>query len=706
MGGMGEVYMARDTRLDRSVAIKVLKPEIATDPDLRARFEREARAVAALDHPHICALHDIGHENGVDFLVMEYLEGQTLAERVQKGALPVDQVLKIAIEIAGALDKAHRAGIVHRDLTPANIMLTKAGSKLLDFGLAKLKVSAPPSSMSGVTRLATPLTASGTILGTVPYMAPEQVEGKEADARSDIWAFGAVMYEMTTGNRPFDGESPASVIGAILKDDPPSISTRQPLASRSLDRIVSVCLAKDPYDRWQTARDLWRELQWIGEAGTATGRDERPRTAAPGALPALVAALAAVAALAVTIAAVTVWRTPRAAPVPDVRFSIYPEPGSAFSTPPASVVVPQFAVSFALSPDGTNLAFVATHNAGPMLWVRPLSAPTARVLAGTNDATYPFWSGDGRSIGFFAQGKLKTVGLGGSAPIVRADASLDSRGGAWALDGTMLVSLAPNVGLSQVSADGSMRPVLPLDRAAGDISHRWPSFLPDGRRFLFSGWNRDARKHGVYLAALGDDTKRRLVDSDWGAAAVDGRLLFLRGRTLMAQALDLENWRVTGEPVRLLDDVGATPDGYPAFAVSRSGIVAYAEPWPTRGEPVWFSRDGRRVGDPIAPLADYVDFALSPDSRRLAISRVDSQTITSDIWVLDLERGSMARLTSDPSQDAGPLWSPDGSRIVFRSNRRGLDGLFDKPSNGSRDEELLFEGDELGNFVFSDGLRT
>lgn len=684
-GGMGEVYKARDTRLDRTVAIKVLPAHVAHDPEARERFEREARAVAALNHPHICTLHDVGHHEGIDFLVMEYVEGETLAARLEKGPLPIAQALQYAIQMASALDKAHHAGIVHRDLKPGNIMLTKAGAKLLDFGLAKAcapLIAGGPAHVPATTDLTTP----GTILGTVQYMAPEQLHGKEADARTDIFAFGAVLFEAVTGGKAFEGESPASLIGTILNTDPPTISARQPLAPPALDRIVSTCLAKDPDDRWQTARDLGREIQWLTAGTVATGRD-----AAGGALTRrgswiVLGAFAAVTSIALAIAA-AVWRTETPAAVRDLRFSVYPEYGSAFSTPPASVVTPQFA----LSPDGSNLAYVATSNGRAMVWVRPLNALTAQVLGGTEDATYPFWSGDGRSLGFFSQGKLKTVDLGGGAPIVRADASFDARGGTWTPDGTMLVSLVPNGGVSQVSADGSVQPLVPLERGAGEAAHRWPSFLPDGRHYLFHMLHGDIRQRGVYLAALGEQTTTRLVGGDWGAAAVDGYLLFPRGRTLMAQRLDVENRRVTGEPVPLLDNVGTTTTGYSAFSVSRLGTLVYSEPWPTRGALVWFSRDGHPVGDAIAPLADYVDFALSPDAGRLAMSRVDPQTNTPDIWLLDLGRGSTTRLTSDPMIDANTQWSPDGARIVFRSNRRGFVSLYGKPANGSRDEELIFE---------------
>ena len=393
-GGMGEVYKARDTRLDRTVAIKILPREVAADPDARDRFEREARAVAALDHPHICGIYDVGDVDGIHYLVMPHLEGRTLAARLEEGPLPLDQALKIAAEIADALDKAHRQGIVHRDLKPANIMLTRTGSKLLDFGLAKLRPSSAPISMSGMTVATMPGTAQGTILGTVPYMAPEQVQGREADARSDIWALGAVLYEMLAGTRPFTGDTPASVIGAILKDTPRPISTRQPLAPQTLSDIVECCLAKDPDERWQSVADVGRLLQGIASNRNAgTEPDGRPRSVWRE----RTAWITAVALVLVALTFVTLGRR-GVLPASDlVRLSVNLPGQMAFTPPPAATVpTPQFAVS----PDGRSIAFVAgASSLESTLWVRSLEDVEARALAGTEEATDPFWSPDSRWIG-------------------------------------------------------------------------------------------------------------------------------------------------------------------------------------------------------------------------------------------------------------------------------------------------------------------
>jgi serine/threonine protein kinase len=409
-GGMGEVYKARDTRLDRTVAVKVLRAELAADPERRARFEREARAIAALSHPHICTVHDVGRHEEIDYLVMEYLDGETLAARLThaKGPLPIEQVLTIGSDIADALDKAHRAGIIHRDLKPANVMLTKSGAKLLDFGLAKLRGPAAPITMSSMTGMATATpTATGTILGTIHYMAPEQVEGRDADTRSDIWALGAVLYEMATGKRPFDGESAASVISAILRDTPPAVSTRQPLTPSALDHLVERCLEKDADERWQDARDVKRELAWIAEGGTAVapvGARTRKRW------PERAAWIAA--ASGVLIALFFVLRQAPAPATRDVvRLSILP-PDKTLFTGQSTVTVS--APQLALSPDGRAIVFAAAApGARPALWLRSLDAVTARSLPDTEGGESPFWSPDQRWIGYFADGKLKKIPASG-----------------------------------------------------------------------------------------------------------------------------------------------------------------------------------------------------------------------------------------------------------------------------------------------------
>src|SRR5262245_14965451 len=478
-GGMGEVYKARDTRLDRSVAVKVLPPELAAEPDRRARFEREARAVAALSHPHICVVYDIGRDNGTDYLVMELLEGETLAARLGRAKgrlLPTNEVLRYAIEIADALDKAHRAGIVHRDLKPANMMLTKSGVKLLDFGLAKLKSPAVALSMTAIehaTTIGGTATAAGIILGTVHYMSPEQVEGHEADARADIWALGVVIYEMATGTRPFEGDSAASIIGAILKDTPPAVSARQPLSPLAFDHIVERCLEKDPDERWQTAADVMREVRWIATSPSigphaATGVVRSQRSVIPW----------LVAATAVAVAAGSIWWSnagPRRASNPQRQvFSI--------ALPPQV----RMAGAGALSPDGAQFVFVGLEPDGPpSLWIRSLRTGAVQKLAGTEYASLPFWSPDGDYVGFFGVGKLKTIPASGGVPRTLALAQ-NGRGASWNADGTILFVAEPNSPILSIpDKGGTPSPVTTLDLPRGDIGHRWPTFV-DERHFLFT----------------------------------------------------------------------------------------------------------------------------------------------------------------------------------------------------------------------------
>ncbi|MEZ5291610.1 MAG: protein kinase [Vicinamibacterales bacterium] len=685
-GGMGEVYRARDTRLERTVAIKVLPSALADDPDRRVRFEREAKAVAALDHPHICGIHDVGEAGGTHYLVMPLVEGQTLADRLVKGPLPLAQALQIASEMADALASAHRHGIIHRDLKPANVMLTKTGAKLLDFGLAKLRAPGGPVSLSGTTEAITGAadTARGTILGTVHYMAPEQVEGRELDARADIWALGAVLYEMVTGTRAFVGDTAASVIGAILKDTPPPVSARQPLSPPALDLVVARCLDKDRDDRWQHMADVQHGLTLV-RTGLAGG--EATRSAPEPPWRRLLPFTAALALAAATGVGAWTWRSPPAVPARDVRFSIYPEHGSEFSVTTTSVVAAQFA----LSPDGSQLAFVATAQGQPMLWVRRFDSLTARMLDGTQEAVSPFWSPDSRALAFFAQGRLKTVRLDGGAPVVLADSSLDPRGGTWGRDGTILAAITSNGGITRFAPDGRPTVVLPVDVEAGETALRWPAWLSDGRHFIVLARFLEDRYRGVYLGSLDTKTRTLLVGSDWAAGMVSDQLLFLRGSTLMVQPLDLAKGQLTGEPVPLVDGVSSTTNGYSGFSVSPTGTLAYASPWPTEGALVWFDRAGRQLGPPVAPRADYIDLAIAPDGERVAVSRVDRENNTGDIWLIDPARQQETRLTANRFNDAGPRWTPDGTRIYFRSNRRGINSVFVKPVNGSCAEELVFE---------------
>jgi len=488
-GGMGEVYKARDTRLDRTVAVKVLPADFADSPELRERFEREARTIASLSHPHICTLHDVGRHEGTDFLVMEYLDGETLEQRLKKGAIPTDQSLQIAIQIADALRSAHRAGVVHRDLKPGNIMLTKSGAKLLDFGLARTGDTIVAGNLSMLPTTPPGLTQQGTILGTFQYMAPEQLEGREADARTDVFAFGLVLHEMITGRRVFDGKTHASLVAAIMHVDPAPLSTLQSSIPPSLERIVGKCLNKGPDARWQSAQDLWDVLQWCAAGAMAgPGVARQPRKFRVGLAWAIAAAALAAAALMAGMRAFD--SPPLASPV---RFSVLAPPDTSFVSPTAITPVNQMA--HAVSPDGRSLAFLARRGTEPpSIWILSLASQGASRLAGTEGAALPFWSPDSRSIGFFAGGKLKTVEVSGGPVRILADAR-SGAGGAWNPDGTIL--FVPNLGapVHRVSAaGGAPAPVTSMDLSSGRTgSQLFPSFLPDGRHFLF--FCRRCRRH-------------------------------------------------------------------------------------------------------------------------------------------------------------------------------------------------------------------
>ncbi len=673
---MGEVYKARDTRLSRTVAIKVLPADATADPAARARFEREARAIATLSHPHICVVHDVGHQDGIDYLVMELLEGETLAERIAKakGPLPLSDVLSIGAAIADALDKAHRAGIVHRDLKPLNVMLTKSGPKLLDFGLAKLHGAASPVALSNATRATTvgPQTAKGTILGTIHYMSPEQVEGREADPRSDIWALGAVLYEMATGQRPFEGESSASIIGAILKDTPSPVSSRTPLSPPLFDRIVQRCLAKSPDDRCQSAKDLHDELLWVAESRAHADAPRAARRTRIG------LASWAVAALAVVVALTSLVYAWRAGSVP-APFETRLEIATPSTEEPAS---------FALSPDGRRLVFVASGDGPSRLWLRSLAATTPQPLSGTDGAVDPFWSPDGRSIGFFAGEQLKRVDLDGGTP--RTVAAVNgARGGAWSADDAII--FAPNQfsGLYRVPASGGEPvPVTPL--TAGQQSQRWPTLLPDGHRFLF--FVRGAEEvAGIWLGDLNGDQPKRLGASDGAAVSLpSGWIVFVRGGELMAQMLDAEHAVLTGAARRLAEGLLSDESNRSAVTTAQTGAIAYRLGAGGQRQLTWFGRSGAALGNIGPPDSTYRNVALSPDGGQVAVTRVSQGN--GDIWILDDRRSS--RFTFDSSQDEFPVWEPDGKRLTFRSLRSGHYDLWQKSVAGDEAEVPLAPSDQ------------
>src|SRR5438552_802934 len=524
-GGMGEVYRGTDTRLDRVVALKILPSHLSSNPELRERFDREARAISSLSDPHICTLYDVGHQDGTDYLVMEFVEGESLAERLNKGPLPMEQVFRYGIEIAEALDKAHRHGIVHRDLKPSNIMITKSGAKLLDFGLAKMAMQESPIvQLSHLPTAQRQLTQEGTILGTFQYMAPEQLEGLEADARTDIFAFGNVLYEMATGRRAFEGKTKTSLIAAIVDRDPPAISSILPMTPPAFERVVKTCLAKDPDDRWQSARDVANELRWIQKAGPIVPVVRKTREWIAW----------SVAAVAILAAAAFAYLHYRAEVPQTIQSAILPPEKANFSfTPPTG--------GMAISPDGRRIVFRVNSDGKTMLWVRSLNGSAAQSLLGTEEATFPFWSPDSRFIAFFAGGKLKKIDANGGPSQPICPVTPQARGGSWNTDGVILLCGGTREPVSKVAAEGGApQPVTKLKK--GECSHRWPSVLPDGRHFLYfaQAWTgQPSDRDKTYIGSLDSAEERPLLSSSGPAIyAPPGYIVFVRERMLLAQRFD------------------------------------------------------------------------------------------------------------------------------------------------------------------------
>ena len=689
---MGEVWKARDTRLERTVAIKVLPERLSSSPEVRQRFEREAKTISALSHPHICALYDVGNQDGVEYLVMEYLEGETLAERLARGALPLEETLRYGIEIADALDKAHRQGTVHRDLKPGNVMLTKSGVKLLDFGLAK--VTATRGGPGNLTSLPTQqvLTQEGTILGTFQYMAPEQLEGREADARTDIFAFGATLYEMATGTKAFSGSSRASLISAIMKEEPAPISAVQPMTPQALDRVVRRCLAKDPERRWQSARDVAIDLEEIGRVGQSPETVRRPARGISGWIVA--------AALLLLLAGLLLSRTrPLGHPVQKVQFAIAPPAGSAVNG------------MLALSPDGRTLAFVATGSDGlDRLFIRPLDALDARPLEGGEGAAFPFWSPDNRNLAFFAQGKLKRIEATGGTPQTLCDAR-HPRGGSWGSAGTMVFS--PNAGgeIQRVSENGGQAASLSHLTARPGQTNRWPSFLPDGRHFLYFAFGADPKSSGIYVASLDSKETTRLTPADGGGVyAAPGFVLYRSGDRLMGQRFDAARRVIAGEAFPVIEHISWDGVATAATGVSASdtGLLACQTGGAIATRLLLYDRAGSEL-KAIGPAGAYWEPTLSPDARWLAVPRIDPEGLAAGIWMNDLERGSLFRLSSQAAVSATPLWSADGRRIIYSAVPSGE--VYVRDPGGAEDERILFRAPSFtplddwsrdGRFLFYD----
>ncbi|MGH9523018.1 MAG: protein kinase domain-containing protein, partial [Terriglobales bacterium] len=666
-GGMGEVYKARDTRLDRTVAIKVLPSHLSDNPDLKQRFEREAKAISSLNHPNICTLHDIGTDGGTDFLVMEYLEGETLADRLRRGRLQLDQVFAVGMEIADALDKAHRQGVVHRDLKPGNIMLTKSGAKLMDFGLAKgtplamaassvgpLTPSTPTMSMAALSSPVSPLTQKGQVVGTFQYIAPEVLQGAEADARSDLFAFGCVLYEMTTGRQAFEGKSQLGVMTAILEKDPEPVRTAEKSAPEGFEQLVTTCLAKDPEQRFASAHDVMLELRWLQSA--ARRPQERTRQQRSPVRLAVWSAIVVVVAIAAAVAGY--WAHRSALPVIQ---AVIPTPDNVTLD-----ATGDFAGPAVISPDGKAIAFVAHSASSPKaLWVRRLADKTSQVLEGTQDAAFPFWSPDSRYIAFFANGKLNKVSAGGGPVLAVADAP-SARGGSWGSGDVIIFEPDFQSPLMRVSAHGGAVTAVTTIDSARHTTHRWPWFLPDGKHFLFLATNHNGGvrdQNGVYMGSLDNKETHMVVTSDSGAQYADGYLLFHTQNALMAQRFDPVSGKLSGDATVVVDRVAHDPGVWRTiFSVSNSGVLAYQGGAAASGsELVMVDLTGKVLGH-IGERANYSTIRVSRDGKRLVTAVGDPKA---DLWTYDLSRGTATRLTFETGTVDNPSWSADGKDVYY-----------------------------------------
>jgi Tol biopolymer transport system component/tRNA A-37 threonylcarbamoyl transferase component Bud32 len=665
-GGMGQVYRAADTRLDRAVAIKVLPAALAEDRVRRDRFEREARSISKLEHPNICPLYDVGElpaeGGGGLFLVMQFLEGETLADRLTRGPLSIKETLDVGIQVAEALAAAHRAGIVHRDLKPGNIMLTRSGARLLDFGLAR---AVSPTSANGVTIAGndrTTLTTQGTLLGTLHYMAPEQLDGREVDTRADIFAFGAVLFEMVTGLKAFEAETPARVLSAILRDEPARVSTLVPVTPAGLDDLIHTCLAKDPNERWQGMSDVARQLRWLQSAlsSAKSGTAVRPATLPSRTRwlkwwPVAAAILLGVAAGAMSM---RMLGAPRAAAPLRLHALLLP-PDNSFLTG-----------GVALSPDGRTLAFVATDaNGERQLWIRQLDAARAQPLDGTTGASDPFFSPAGNEVAFFANDELKRIVIGGGGATVICEAGAGA-GGTWNRDGVIVFQPHQQGHLMRVAAAGGLpEPITALDASANETHHLYPSFLPDGRHYVYYV---AGRQRGLYIGELGSRERTFLFDPDPslppGAAATpgvyagSGHLVYVRDRVLMARAFDATSRALAGEPIKLADTVDYNPPGQAAFAIAGGVLVYRPRQHLALGSLMWIDRGGEFAEVP-ASAAAFRQVSIAPDGRTAAVERRDAQGVSS-VWTIDLDAGVTVRVPAE-YWSGSPIWSRDGSALAY-----------------------------------------
>jgi Tol biopolymer transport system component len=685
-GGMGEVYRARDTRLERTVAIKILPSHLSSDPVRKQRFEREAKTISSLNHPHICVLYDVGDQDGIDYLVMECVEGETLAKRLEKGPLPLEQVLKYGAQIADALDIAHRSGVVHRDMKPGNIILTPMGTKLLDFGLAK-----PTAQLVSGATLTTavtqdsPVTEQGMIVGTFQYMSPEQVEGKEVDGRSDIFSLGAVLYEMVTGKKAFEGTSRLSVASAILEKEPQPIAAVKPTTLPALAHTIGKCLAKAPDERWQSAADIKHEIDWISQslAEALAGLGVPPKKARIRMASFVLGAVGLIALGAATN--LVRFRGERQVPV--ISAILAPPPNVSIVTlgdlggPPV------------ISRDGRNLAFAGLSDGVQMIFVRALNSAGARALTGTEHGKFPFWSPEGKSIGFFADGQLKRVDLAGGPPLVLAPAP-DGRGGSWAGDTILFAPDIYQVIYRTRASGGAVSPVTKMDRPQ-HTTHRWPYFLPDGKHFLYLAANHRGKEENsaIYASSIEDGEPKFILRNNGSPLFASGNLVYFRDGSLMGQDFDSRTLELRGEAVPLGQVIRESGNWKVMVTASENGVLIYQGGEYPKDSIRWYDRNGRAGA--ILGSAKLGDLRLSPDGTRAAVLQEEGPITSLYVW--NLRTGARTRLTFGGGSVPTVVWSPDGTRLVYAwmpAGRQGAD-IYVKLADGSGEARL----------VLSSGLR-
>jgi serine/threonine protein kinase len=684
-GGMGEVYRARDTRLGRDVAVKVLPSSLSADAERLHRFEQEACAAGALNHPNILVIHHIDTHEGAPYIVSELLEGETLRQRISGTAMAQRRVIDYASQIAHGLAAAHKKGIVHRDLKPDNIFITKDGRvKIFDFGLAKL---AQPDGSQSQTEIPTRRvdTNPGVVMGTIGYMSPEQVRGKTVDHRTDIFSFGAILYELLSGRRAFHGESTADTMSAILKEDPPELSETNHNISPALERLVNHCLEKNPEARFHSASDLAFAIEAL--SGPVSSSGHAITMEVPTVRSRVRERYLWIAATVVLLAAVIGLALANFRHVPDathsLRFFISPSEQASFT-------------SSLISPDGLRLAISVRDSSGKsLLWVRSLDSLTPQPLPGTDSAAYPFWSPDSRSIAFFAGGKLRRVEVSGGPPQTLCDAG-GGAGGAWNGDGVIIFGPDNGTTLFRVPASGGVpTQITTLDDSRSEVAHKYPQFLPDGKHFIYLAQSTQAENAAVNVGRLDSNETKRIVSTRAKAAyAPPGYILFLRDRTLMAQPFDANGLLLTGEPFPVAEQVGFNAVlGLANFSVSANGVLTYMTGSFGGGQPTLFDRNGKLLSS-VGPPGEYFNIFFSPDEKRVAAAISDPQSGARDVWLLDVARGAPTRLTFDPAEDFLPIWSPDGNRIVFVSDRDGAGNFFQKSASGAGNEALLFKTTE------------